>query len=80
MLTLYELGAANGARYRSFSWRTRMALRHKGVDFESVPVRIFDKAAIGFSGQAKVPIIRHGDTVVSDSWKIGGEPARADRL
>ena len=70
MLTLYELGAANGARYSSFSWRTRMALRHKGVDFESVPVRISDKAAIGFSGQGKVPIIRHGDTVVSDSWKI----------
>ena len=70
MLTLFELGAASGARYSSFSWRTRMALRHKGIDFETVPVRVSDKAAIAFSGQAKVPVIRHGETVVSDSWKI----------
>ena len=60
MLTLFELGAPNGAHYSSFSWRTRMALRHKGLAFESVPVRISDKAAIGFSGQGKVPIIRRG--------------------
>lgn len=70
MLTLYELGAPDGAHYSSFSWRTRMALRHKGLDFESVSVRISDKAAIAFSGQGKVPIIRHGDRVVADSWKI----------
>jgi glutathione S-transferase len=70
MITLYELGAANGARYSSFSWRTRMALKHKGLDFATSPVRISDKAAIAFSGQGKVPIIRDGDTVVFDSWKI----------
>ncbi len=70
MLTLFELGAASGARYSAFSWRTRMALRHKGIDFETMPVRVSDKAAIAFSGQGKVPVIRHGETVVSDSWKI----------
>ncbi len=70
MLTIYELGAPDGAHYSSFSWRTRMALRHKGLDFESVSVRISDKTAIAFSGQGKVPIIRHGDRVVADSWKI----------
>jgi len=70
MLTLYELGAPDGVHYSSFSWRTRMALRHKGLAFESVPVRVSDKAAIGFSGQSKVPIIRHGEKVVFDSWKI----------
>ena len=70
MIILYELGAASGARYSSFSWRTRMALTHKGLAFETHPVRISDKAAISFSGQGKVPIIRDGETVVSDSWKI----------
>ena len=70
MIILYELGAASGARYSSFSWRTRMALKHKGLAFETQPVRISDKAAIAFSGQGKVPIIRDGETVVSDSWKI----------
>ena len=70
MIILYELGAASGARYSSFSWRTRMALKHKGLAFETQAVRISDKAAIAFSGQGKVPIIRDGDTVVSDSWTI----------
>ena len=70
MIILYELGAASGARYSSFSWRTRMALTHKGLAFKTHPVRISDKAAIAFSGQGKVPIIRDGETVVSDSWKI----------
>jgi glutathione S-transferase len=70
MLTLYELGAASGARYSAFSWRTRMALKHKGLAFETEPVRVSDKAAIAFSGQGKVPIIRDGETVVCDSWKI----------
>lgn len=69
-ICLYELGAANGAHYSSYSWRTRMALKHKGLDFDTVPVRISDKAAIAFSGQGKVPILRIGDAVVSDSWKI----------
>ena len=69
-MILYELGAANGARYSSFSWRIRMALKHKGLEFETRPVRISDKEVIGFSGQGKVPILCDGDTVVSDSWKI----------
>ena len=70
MMILYELGAANGARYSAFSWRARMALKHKGLEFDTRAVRIADKEAIGFSGQAKVPILRDGETVVFDSWKI----------
>ena len=69
-ITLFELGAANGRRYSQFSWRTRMALAHKGLAFDTVAVRVSDKAAIGFSGQDKVPILKDGEHVVSDSWKI----------
>ncbi|MBL8382088.1 MAG: glutathione S-transferase N-terminal domain-containing protein [Burkholderiales bacterium] len=78
-MILYELGAANGARYSSFSWRTRMALKHKGVAFDTVPVRVSDKAAIAFSGQGRVPILRDGDVVVSDSWKIAEHLEAAHR-
>ena len=70
MIALHELGAPDGARYSSFSWRTRMALKHKGLAFETRPMRISDKPAIAFSGQGKVPIIQDGATVVCDSWKI----------
>lgn len=69
-IILYELGGPGGRRYSLYSWRTRMALAHKGLSFESRPVKVSDKAAIAFSGQAKVPIIQDGDATVFDSWKI----------
>ena len=69
-LQLYELGGRDGAHYSQFSWRARMALAHKGLDFTSVPVRVSDKAAIAFSGQDRVPILRDGERVIPDSWKI----------
>jgi glutathione S-transferase len=80
-IILYELGAANGRRYSQFSWRTKMALAHKGLAFDTVPVRVSDKAAIAFSDQDKVPILKDGDIVVSDSWKIAEylESAYPDR-
>ncbi len=69
-LIVYELGGLKDRRYSSFSWRIRMALAHLGLDAEFRPVRVSDKQAIAFSGQAKVPILVDGDTVVYDSWRI----------
>lgn len=70
MIHLWELGGAQDRRYSVFSWRTRWALRHKGVAFESHPILQSDKATIAFSGGATVPVVRDGDTVVRDSWRI----------
>jgi glutathione S-transferase len=72
---LYELGGPpldgrTPRRYSVFSWRTRLALAHKGLQVESRPVKISDKAAIAFSGQGKVPVLRDGETVVYDSFRI----------
>lgn len=70
MITLWELKGRDDRRYSLFSWRTRMALRHKGLDFETRPVLMSDKAAIAFSGGKTVPIVRVGEEVVRDSWRI----------
>ncbi len=70
MIELYELKGEGGRFYSLFSWRTRLALAHKQLPFESRPVLMSDKAAIAFSGGKTVPIIRDGETVVRDSWKI----------
>lgn len=70
MISLYELKGKGDRRYSLFSWRTRMALRHKGLGFETLPVRLCDKAAIEFSGGKTVPVLKDDDTVVRDSWKI----------
>jgi glutathione S-transferase len=70
VITLWELKGRDGRRYSSFSWRTKMALRHKGLEFESRPVLMGDKEAIAFSGGKTVPVIKDGEKVVRDSWQI----------
>ena len=70
MITLWELGGKDNRRYSLFSWRTRMALKHKALAFESQPVCMSDKAAIAFSGGKTVPVIKDGEATVRDSWKI----------
>lgn len=70
MIALYELRGKGNRRYSLFSWRTRMALAHKGLEFESIPVKLSDKSVIEFSGGKTVPVIKDKDTVVRDSWKI----------
>jgi glutathione S-transferase len=69
-LNLYELSGRDGQRYSQFSWRSSLALAHKGLPFRSIPVRVSDKATIAFSGQAKVPILVHDKNAVCDSWHI----------
>src|ERR1700743_2922828 len=69
-LVLYELLGLNDRRYSQFSWRTRMALAHKGLNADIRAVAICDKQAIAFSNQDKVPILVDGDEVVHDSWAI----------
>jgi len=70
MIQLWELKGRDGRRYSAYSWRTKMALKHKGLAWESHPVLMSDKETIAFSGGKTVPIIKDGDTVVRDSWKI----------
>ncbi|NLD55351.1 MAG: glutathione S-transferase family protein [Burkholderiaceae bacterium] len=70
MIEMWELRGEDDRRYSTFSWRTRMALRHKQLEVRYHPVLLTDKAAIGFSGGTTVPVIRDGDTVVRDSWEI----------
>jgi glutathione S-transferase len=70
VIQLWELRGKGERRYSLFSWRTRLALRHKGLEFQSTPVALSDKAAIAFSGGRTVPIIKHAESVVRDSWRI----------
>ncbi len=69
-ITLYELCGRDDRRFSPYCWRTRLALAHKGLDYETVPVGFIQKHVIAFSNQDRVPVIRDGETVVSDSWSI----------
>jgi len=70
-IIMHDLAGADPAlRFSPYCWRTRFALAHKGLPVETIPWRFTDKAAIAFSGQERVPVIRDDAAVVSDSWAI----------
>ncbi len=70
-LKLYDLaGADPERRFSPYCWRAKLALKHKGLPFDTIPWRFTQKDAIAFSGQGQVPVLVDGDRVVSDSWKI----------
>ena len=81
-LQLYDLaGAETERRFSPYCWRTKLALMHKGLPFDTIPWRFSEKNVIAFSGQGRVPVLLDGDQVVSDSWTIATylEDAYADR-
>lgn len=68
---LFELAAADAqCRFSPFVWRVHLALRDKGLAFETRAWHFTDKAAIAASGQGKVPVLVDGERVVHDSWAI----------
>lgn len=69
-MVLYELEGRAGLRYSQYSWRSRLALAHKGVDVAFHPVAVSDKAALAFTGQGRVPVLVDGERVVCDSSAI----------
>ena len=69
-IKLYELLGADDRRYSQFSWRAKMALKHKGLDFEAIPLLLTDKESIDFAKSTSVPVMVDGEAVRADSWDI----------
>ena len=68
---LFELCGTDPARvFSPFCWRARMALAHKGLDFDSVPWRFTETDRLAFAGHDKVPVLVDGERTVPDSWAI----------
>jgi len=70
MIELYDLVGASDVRFSPFCWRTKAVLAYKDIPYTTVPIRFSDKDKLAFSGQDRVPVIKDGDKVVSDSWAI----------
>lgn len=69
-IRLYDLTLRDDHRPSPFCWRTKYALAHKGLSFESVPVAFTDIATIADGAGKTVPIIDDGGKIVCDSWAI----------
>ncbi len=70
-IRLYDLVGSDPSRpFSPHCWKARMALAHKGLDVETVPVRFTEVAGVEGGGGRTVPVIRDGETVVQDSFAI----------
>ncbi len=85
-LKLYDLALADPeVRISPFCWLAKFGLLHKGLDFETVPLRFTDKENYPDQDHGKLPILRDGDEIICDSANIlahvekkyGGEPFAA---
>jgi len=74
MITLYELVGAEGRSFSPNVWRSRMALAHKNLPCETVPVRFSEIASILDGKQKTVPVINDSGKIVADSWAIANYP------
>lgn len=70
-IKLYELTGKDKARpFSPHCWKARMALQHKQLSYETVPVGFTQIPEIENNGNPIVPIIHHGNKVVTDSFDI----------
>ncbi len=68
---LYDLAGADPAiRFSPYCWRTKLALAHKNLAFQTIPWRFTDKQEIAFTGQTEVPVLVDGEEVVHESQAI----------
>lgn len=70
-IQLYELCGANDELvFSPHCWKIRMALAHKGLEFESIPVPFIKVATVEDGEGRTVPVLRDGDKVIQDSYQI----------
>jgi glutathione S-transferase len=70
-IKLYDLvGKEHSRPFSPHCWKVQMALAHKGLPFESIPTPFTEVAAVEGGASKTIPVIRDGDTVVSDSFTI----------
>ena len=70
-MRLYELAAEDRQlRFSPFVWRIKLALAHKDLDYETVPVRFLEKKPFARSGSKTVPVLEDGGQWICQSWDI----------
>jgi glutathione S-transferase len=70
-IKLFDLaGAEDDRRFSPYCWRAKMALKHKGLDFETLAWRFTEKDAIVPYKSNTVPVLVDGAQSVYDSWAI----------
>jgi len=69
-IVFYDLVGRDGRNFSPYCWRTRMALAHKGLDYEHRPTAFTAIAAVGGTDNLTVPIIVDDGRMIGDSNRI----------
>ena len=67
---LYDLTGRDDTRFSPYCWRAKMAMKHKGLDFDTKPVPFTDIPAIRDGSFKTVPVLEDDGVVVHDSFRI----------
>lgn len=67
---LYDLAGSGDCRFSPYCWRAKMALSHKGLEFESRAVPFTGIPDILDGSHKTVPVLDDNGTVVQDSFRI----------
>ena len=70
MLLLYDLSGKNYLRFSPPCCIVKICLIHRQINFKTEPVKFSLKNKIEFSNQQLVPILKHPNGFVCDSWNI----------
>jgi glutathione S-transferase len=69
-IMLYELDGRDGRRFSTNSWRSKLALAHKGLAHDLTPTPFTRIGDIGDGSFKTVPVLNDKGTWVGDSWNI----------
>lgn len=70
-IQLYDLvGSDKNRPFSPHCWKVRMALAHKGLDYETIPQGFLDVPKIENGLGKIIPVLRDGDNVINDSFRI----------
>lgn len=71
MLTLCDFWGRDGFRFSPYAWRIKLSLSHLKLSYAEIGITFTDKSALaGWTDYQKAPVLKHGDTIVCDSWDI----------
>ena len=70
-IQLYDLASADPKlRFSPYCWRVKMALAHKGLEWEEIAWYFTEKDRLPDPNAGTVPVLVDDGKVVSDSWNI----------
>lgn len=69
-LLLYERAGAFDLRVSPYCWRARMALEHKGLEAESIPICYFETKKVPFRDVGNLPVLSDNGRKVEGTWEI----------